>query len=148
MRAFVGVCGWMNFVVHMRRWRQLASLLGWLLGVGLLVFSGFAEEKTPATQGEEARLMEAYSATEEARLARLCQGVAGVGRVEVGIYFSGEVTVKYASGKQVSEVSPEVVGVVVVCDGGNNDLVKRELTALIAALYDLPSNHIHISPMA
>jgi hypothetical protein len=131
--------GWM-------KGKGLLLLLG-LLGVILLAFSGSAQ--TPQTvDTAESGLYEAYAAREEARLARLCGAVEGVGRVQVGIAFGGEASVKYASGKQVSETPPDIVGVVVICDGGGSDVVRAELSRLISALYNLPSNHIHISPMA
>lgn len=130
--------GWMS-----GKWILL--LLG-LVGVVLLAFGGSAQTSNKA-ESTESGLYEAYCAQEEARLSRLCSAVEGVGRVEVGIAFTGELSVKYSSGKQVSESVPLVSGVVVVCDGGASDGVRNELTKLIAALYNLPSNHIYIAPM-
>ena len=135
-------------------WDKVKSWMGgkWVLlllgvvGAILLAFGG-AAQTTSQTESGESGLYEAYCIQEEARLARICSAVAGVGRVEVGITFEGEFAVKYSSGKQVGETVPIVSGVVVVCEGGASDSVRSELTKLISALYNLPSNHIHIAPM-
>lgn len=44
----------------------------------------------------------------------------------------------------VKQLEPKVSGVLVVCDGGDRESVKYQVTNAIKALLDVPSNRIHV----
>lgn len=48
----------------------------------------------------------------------------------------------------VQEMAPEIEGVLVIAQGADNEAVKKELNAAIAALFDLQSHKIKICKMA
>lgn len=50
-------------------------------------------------------------------------------------------------GLLVKKIFPKVTGVAVVCRGGNNPIVKNEITQLLKALFDIGSNNISITEM-
>ncbi len=51
------------------------------------------------------------------------------------------------NGLLLKEIFPKVLGVAVVCEGGDNPTVQNEITMLIKAVYDISSNNISISEM-
>ncbi len=51
-------------------------------------------------------------------------------------------------GLVIKEIYPEVRGIAVVCDGGDDPEVKSEISAMLSALFDIGSNRISIAPRA
>ena len=104
-----------------------------------------------------------YRAQEEKRLKNLLEKTEGVGRADVLITVAKSeeiITAKDVSSQSektivlewngqetlssVSTVSPVVSGVVVICDGGGNALVKNEIIGLVGRLYGLSAAEIYV----
>lgn len=134
-------------------------LLG-ALGLVLLVFTGVFPEKEATVKAPD--LAEEYRIrlTEEVRAA--CAAVRGVGDVRVFLTLaSGEIAVyeKNKNGENESVAlsggeglllayrTPEILGVAVICDGGDSPTVKAELTALLRATLGVDTRSIHIAPL-
>lgn len=142
-------------------------LLG-AVGVGLLLFGGMWEGKAnapsqadPLSAEEELRLYQTYL---EERVKSLCESVSGVGDVTVIVTLSGGFESVYATewsddGESyvilgngsnaeallLSRAAPEIAGIGVVCRGGSNDALRRELISLIGAGFDISSNRIYVT---
>lgn len=149
--------------------KGLLFLLAALLGVGLLLFGGrlsktdnTAVTQSPYSPKEDELVL--YREHLEGRIQELCQSVAGVDTVRVAVTLSGSYKAVYAteskdgseeyvilgSGSSASALllakeTPSIIGVGIVCGGNVNIGVKSELTALIAAAFDVPTNRIYIS---
>lgn len=133
-------------------------LLFGILGIFLLLYGGRADDKTVNVSGqnyfEEA---EAYRVSLEVRLEELCASVSGVSSPDVFVTLdsgevseyaangSGQYVVSGGDGLLVSRKMPRICGVAVVCFGGEQVSVKKELTELISAALNIGSNRIHIS---
>ncbi|MBQ7173292.1 MAG: hypothetical protein IJR88_04165 [Clostridia bacterium] len=136
------------------------------LGMGLLLFGNFRtakKEEAPRSDKEE---LEAYRNDLREEIESLCKSVHGVGRATVALTLDGgftsvyaceksssgsETYVKLGSGSSASGLllerrPPGILGIGVVCDGGDSPAVVSELTALLAATYKLPMTRIHVSP--
>lgn len=119
--------------------------------------------------GEEADdNLRLYRQQMEKELTELLEQVAGVGRAEVMITVRAsneKVTLKDNTSKEnsleeetvliedsdknsapyvVQEREPELEGVVVVCEGGDDAAVKREITDAVSALFQIESHKIKI----
>lgn len=141
-----------------------------LLGIFLLLYGGGAFH-TEASQKTEAA---AYSVAEdeliryqehlESRIRVLCESVAGVGDVRVFVTLSsgyqsvyateetesGEEYVILGSGSSATALllgreSPKISGIGIVCSGGANATVKRELTSLLCTTFCIPSNRVYVT---
>lgn len=140
------------------RGRAILLLIAALLGALLLVGG-----QGTAPSGEEyARLREEYRRETEARVAKLCAQVQGVGRASVFITLEAGEEYVYAKDEGASggtdyvtgqsgglllyRRAPRVAGVAVVCDGGGSEGVRSELLALLHAALDVPYSRISISP--
>lgn len=103
---------------------------------------------------------EAYKTALEAELTALCEEVAGVGQARVLVTLSGTEMAVYeknetASGQTLATTGggalllyyelPRVMGVAVVCDGGDSQRVKRELTSLLCASLDVESHRVCVT---
>ncbi len=122
--------------------KWLLPILG-VVGVALLLFGGLLGSRGD-TQKSEGRTYESYCAYEEARLQHLLEQVEGAGRVSVQITFSSGIRSDYTGSKLNEEETPQVLGVGVVCQGGNSDVVKQELIKLICAIYDIDSHKVWV----
>ena len=137
---------------------RVLILLVLALGVLLLLFGG---QETGTGEGDYARHREEYRRETEERVAKLCALVRGVGRVSVLITLEAGEEYVYAKdesnggtdyvtgqsgGLLLTRRAPRVAGVAVVCDGGDSEAVKNELTTMLHALLDVPYGHISISP--
>lgn len=115
-----------------------------------------------------ARTVEEYRAELESRMEAICARVAGVGEVEVVVTLEGGFSYVYATDKKttsggetltyvtvgsgdretlvyLSEKAPAIVGIGVVCTGGMDPTVRREVTSLLSAAFGVGSNKIYVT---
>lgn len=148
---------------------RLYLLLGCgLLGVLLILFGSStktaekADENPPySTSTDELVIYQDYL---EARIKKLCESVSGVRNATVVVTLSGSFESVYAtewpdgneeyvilgSGSSASPIylsrsAPEIAGIGIVCSGGANDNVRRELISLLSATFHISSNRIYIT---
>ena len=112
-------------------------------------------------QGSEGTLnVEEYKSSLTQEVTALCERVAGAGRVSLVIHFTGTEEYVYATdksgsgGKEYVYTSgsglllrvdyPAVDGVSVLCEGGDDAAVRREMTDLLSSLLGIGANRIHI----
>ena len=118
--------------------------------------------------GVVTRTTEEYRADLEARMEAICSRVAGVGAVDVIVTLEGGYEYVYATDKKttvggestsyitvgsgddeslvyVTERLPPILGIGVVCTGGMDPTVRREVTALLAAAFGVGSNKIYVT---
>ena len=162
-------------VKAMKKSGKLAiALVGILLGA-LLMFVGNRVGRTdtdPAPTAPEAsevtRTAEEYRADLEARMESICAQVAGVGAVDVVVTLEGGFEYVYATDKRVTaggethsyitvgngdskslvyvtERAPAITGIGVVCSGGMDAGVRREVTSLLSAAFGVGSNKIYVT---
>ena len=148
---------------------RLYLLLGCgVLGILLILFGSSgkkiekaAEEMPYSTSTDELVIYQDYL---EARIKKLCESVSGVKNVTVVVTLSGSFESVYAtewpdgneeyvilgSGSSASPIylsrsAPEIAGIGIVCSGGANDNVRRELISLLSATFHISSNRIYIT---
>ena len=143
------------------------------LGALLLLFGnrlgGNKESTTPTVPSEDAaHNVEAYRMELESRMEAICSRVAGVGEVEVVVTLDGGFSYVYATDKKttsggesltyitvgsgdrespvyITEKAPAILGIGVVCTGGMDATVRREVTALLSAAFGVGSNKIYVT---
>ncbi|MBQ9161830.1 MAG: hypothetical protein IJX74_01000 [Clostridia bacterium] len=150
------------------------ALIGGLLGIFLLVSGGRSDtkdsDKTAEDSGgfEQRLTMEEYRAAIEARVCAISAQVAGVGEAVAIVSLEGGFEYVYATDVKVSsagesmqyivigsgsdeslvyltEKVPKICGIGVVCDGGDDARIKRELTYLLSAAFEVPTNKIYVT---
>ena len=123
--------------------------------------SGVTDEETKGT-------LEEYKAEREEELKQLLQRVDGVGHADVMITLKAsneKVTLKDNTQKGesneektvlvenssrdsspyiIQEKEPEIGGIVIVCEGGYDSVIKREITDAVSALFSIESHKIKI----
>ena len=114
----------------------------------------------------------AYTMLIEQKIATLIGSVQGVDRVTVVVTLEGDFTYVYATDTERSERDgvleeqtqyvtvgsgsneetvlltrryPRVCGIGIVCQGGGDAMVRREILSLLSATYGLPTNQIYIT---
>ena len=148
---------------------RLALLLGCgVLGILLILF-GSGKKNTQQTTKEQPYSTESdelviYQDYLETRIKHLCESVSGVRNVTVVVTLSGSFESVYAtewpdgneeyvilgSGSSASPIylsrsAPEIAGIGIVCSGGSNDHIRRELISLLSATFHISSNRIYIT---
>ena len=131
------------------------------------------EVETDARDRNSAQRLADYTETLESRIAALCETVDGVSSVRVAVTLAsgyeyvyakdataeengtGDVSGSYTyvvigsgSSEQVvylSEKPPKIGGIGIVCRGGGNAAVQKELIALVCAAFDVGSNQVYIT---
>ena len=112
--------------------------------------------------------LEEYKQAREEELKELLQKVDGVGKAEVMITLKAsneKVTLKDNTNKGetneektvlvensdrdsspyiIQEKEPEIEGIVIVCQGGYDSVIKREITDAVSALFSIESHKIKI----
>jgi hypothetical protein len=134
-------------------------------------FSGHtSEEASPTSDPDgQARLsMEDYRLALEARICHICARVEGAGQVYAVVNLAGGYEYVYAadvktttggvsnqhivigSGNDervvyLTQRVPEILGIGVVCGGGNDPRVQNEVTRLLSAAFGVGSNKIYVT---
>ena len=147
---------------------MLVVLLGALGGVLLLLLGGGLTDggdpdEAPAAV-QEADELEQYRSELEERIRMLCESVQGVSVVQIAVTLESGYESIYAteqsngnekyvivgSGASSSALllcrkEPEIAGIGVVCCGGGNADVRRELLSLLSAAFHVSGNRIYIT---
>lgn len=149
------------------------ALVGLLIGAGLLLAGGLAEEKAaPETSSDATREervdIETYRREVEARIRALCACVDGVGDVTVAVSLEGGYAYVYATDVKdtaggmstqyilvgngsdehpvyITQQVPVITGIGVVCGGGSDPAVCRELVSLLSAAFGVGSHKIYVT---
>jgi len=132
--------GFISFIKENKKlWR-----IGVFIFIGIvLIFISSSFNSAPEKDGEELTLEE-YKEKLEGELTDLCSDVKGVGRCKVFVTFERGEQNTYKSGVIIEKKPPRVLGVTVICQGADSDYVKRELTDMITALFDVGTNRVAV----
>ena len=159
----------------MKKSGKLAIALGGIvLGALFLIFGNRAggskggQDSEPTLPIAPTQSMETYRSELEERVEALCRRVNGVGGVTAIVTLDGGFSYEYATDKKVTvggestsyitvgsgsdkslvfitERPPTIVGIGVVCEGGNDPTVRREVVSLLSAAFGVGSNKIYVT---
>ena len=154
--------------------RQKMMLLGacGALGVFLVLFGssgGDGQKDVPETAYVSQEYdAQKYAENLEERVRELCSRVSGAGQVSVFVSLKGGYRTVYAfdtqsnssgykseivlsgSGADKSAIicayeNPEIAGIGVVCEGGGDAYVRRQIISLVSAALDVSTNKIFVA---
>lgn len=150
-------------------------ILGAAVGIFLLVLGAYtgndnksADAKVKAETLTATMDAEKYAVEAERKIAELCSGVRGASDVRVVVTLSGGYSAVYAQNSQsgasgyrnefvltgsgsseapllVGYSVPEISGVGIVCSGGGDASVRREIISLVSATLGVSSNKIYVT---
>lgn len=148
---------------------QLLAAVG-MAGLLLLAVSEWLPDETAAAPSAAETQDIDYAAQLEQQMAELLATVEGAGSVRVMVTVSHREKTVYAAdtesradgsaastpvlvngntaGLIETVYAPEVLGVAVVCTGGDDPTVQANITALVQALTDVGTHHITVAKMA
>ena len=130
-----------KYVKENKRIITIASFA--LLGIFLVLLSS-SMNKEENGAAEKALSLAEYKESLEAEIESLCTEVSGVGRCRLFITFERGEQSSYKGSTVTETKPPKVLGVTVICEGGESDSVKRELSEMICALFDVGYNRVAI----
>ena len=135
---------------------------GMILAI-LLIFSDslFTKEKQKEVYSENKQFIDEYTDTIEKKLKDLIESIDGVGNVKVLVTLKSGNEILYATDKgsdggqkyvindkspvYISEKLPEIQGVAVVCKGGSDLKLQKEITSLIVSSLGIYSTHVYVT---
>ena len=156
----------------LRKW--ILPIAAGVVGIALLIFGG-RSEKSEKKENVEAFAQDgtelsatAFAEAAEERIVGICSGVAGVGEVQAVVSLEGGYRAVYASDVQGSDGSyrnqtvlrgsgsseqailvgydaPRIVGIGIVCTGGDDPTVRKNVTMLVSAAFDVSANKIYVT---
>ena len=149
------------------------AIIGVAVGIVMLIAGSLVTPKNDSEKAvDEVKSIEldakAYEQELENKIKELCYGVRGAGKVTVMVSLKGGYKTVYAmdaqasSGGYRSEIvkigsgsnqdgivtgyeNPEILGVGIVCEGGDDARVKSEIVSLISAALDISTNKIFVA---
>ena len=136
-------------------------LLGAVAGVVLLLMGGGGGENVTELQSGEASLAK-YAEETEKKIHDICSKVDGVSSVSVAVSFESGFEYVYAkndgrgdllvigsgsseSAVKVTEKTPVIGGIGIVCRGGGDPRVQKKLLDLLSAAFGVSSDKIYIT---
>ena len=117
--------------------------------VALLIFLGLLLVLLPFGSGDDEsetypETLSEYKEKLEDEVASLASSVKGVGKCRVLITFERGAQNTYRGSELIESKPPLVLGVTVVCAGGENAYVRAELVEMLTALFDIPSTRVAV----
>ena len=113
----------------------------------IIAFGGFfgGSTKTEEAGYSRAELAE-YEARLEKRLSDILSEIKGIGKTEVMITLDGAEQTEYGKSKDmlISVKAPQVRGVIVVCDGGDNIAVKEKVINAVSGVFGISTTRISV----
>ena len=115
-----------------------------------------------------------YVQDTELRLKEILEKIEGVGKAEVMVTVSGTEEYIYAQEEKVKDnekdhssenqyvligsgsrkeallkkvVNPQISGVVIICEGGDSNIVKEKVYNSVSAAFDISSNQIYVAKL-
>lgn len=155
-----------------KRWQKIILIaIGGGLGIALLLLGGgfgksAGDDATAAALPTDSA--DAYAEMLEERVADICSGVSGAGRVSVLVSLKGGYRTVYAIDSQSTSSgykneivmsgsgagreavvtayeNPEIAGVGIVCAGGDDPRVQKEIISLVSASLGISTNKIFVA---
>lgn len=115
-----------------------------LFGVGIFLILIASFGGGGNTEDIRTDSLEEYRIRLEEQLSSLCCEVEGVGRAEVYVTLECGERLTYKGSTLIETRPPTVLGVSVVCEGGASERVRKELTDMITALFNIGSNRVSV----
>ena len=118
--------------------KTLVTVVIGLAGILLILISlggGSDLESTPDG-------LEEYKSRLEAELEELCESIDGAGKCRVTVSFSEGERLEYKGSSLIGSEPPRVLGITVVCEGGDDSYIKNSISDCMTALFDIGSNRV------
>lgn len=118
--------------------KTLVTVAIGLVGILLVLLSlgGGSDTEIPKDGLEE------YKSRLEAELEALCESIDGAGRCRVTVSFSEGERLEYKGSSLIGSEPPRVLGITVVCEGGDDSYIKNSISDCMTALFDIGSNRV------
>ena len=123
--------------------KRKTALILIMVSLGLMLVA--LSSATSANSTEQGSLSE-YKEELEERLEKLCSEVDGVGRCTVMVTFLRGEENTYKGSQLTESKPPRVLGVTVVCDGGDSTAVRARISQMLCALFDIGANRVAVLP--
>lgn len=136
----------------------LAGFLG--IVVLLIFFSQMKSDSTTKVKNDQEFSPTEYAQSLESKLEKVLSKMDGAGKTTVVVtvasgmqnvpYLKEDGTALQSNGKVVilKECYPEVVGVVIVCEGASSYLTKMQVTGAACALLNITEDRVRVYPKA
>ena len=125
-----------------RRFVRVAVIVG-ISAIILIFISSFIY----LSPSDDAKLTQRYADQTEARLLDIISSIGGVGEARIFLTMddSGENVYKKNSDAKTVSIEPKVRGVVVVCDGGDDPVVKSRVLEAVTKALSISSDKVCIT---
>jgi len=152
-----------NYILQLKKSGKLKYLLIILIAGIVLILAGARMSKKDADSNgsSQAVSISEYEKQLEAKIKNLCEQVDGVSDVTVALSLEGGYEYVYAtdgsddyvlvgsgndeSGMFLGQKAPKISGIGIVCAGGGDPGVQKELLSLISAACGIGTNKIFIT---
>lgn len=120
-----------------------------VLGIAVIILialSGLGEKKSVAAPTASASELSLYEKKLEERLSDILSEIEGVGNIKVMVTLDTSEESEYGKSKDMllSVKAPSVRGVIVVCDGGDNIIVKEKVTSAVSGVFGISTTRISV----
>lgn len=116
-----------------------------LLGIALIFLSGFF-----GTDGDDSFHsgdIGDYRSAEETRIEKMVESIEGVGESKVMITMENSAEQVYLDKSVVKEIEPTVRGVMIVCRGADNPLIKETVLESVTKALNISSDKVCIAKL-
>lgn len=88
-----------------------------------------------------------YRNQEEKRIKDMVESIEGVGKARVMLTMENSVERVYSDDTQIKEIEPSVRGVLVICDGASNPVIKETVLESVTKALNLSADKVCITKL-
>ena len=140
------------------------------VGICLMLYSGIdkaQQESVAVISSLENGDPREYESFVEGKVKEICSSIGGVGNISVAVSLSGGYRAVYAVNSQSSAAGykneivttgsgsaekplvvgyeyPQIIGIGIVCDGGSNADIKKNIISLVSSAFNISTNKIEV----
>ncbi|MBQ4071528.1 MAG: hypothetical protein IJD51_03860 [Clostridia bacterium] len=130
-------------VIFKDKKRLVGIILLAVLGLLLIISSASSDKGDAQTE----QTLDEYKRQLEGELTDICSSVEGVGKCRVMISFERGAENTYKGSSLVGSKPPKVMGVSIVCSGGDSSQVRSRLCELVSALFGIGANRVSVAKL-
>ncbi|MCM1334579.1 MAG: hypothetical protein NC084_05255 [Bacteroides sp.] len=124
--------------------KRIAAAL--LIGAALILLLSFGGSRGTESAARPAEDRSAYEAELEKRLTDILSEVEGIGELSVMVTLDTSERTEYGKNEDMllGVKMPEVRGVIVVCDGGGNVVVREKVIRAVSGVFGISSTRVSV----
>ena len=116
-----------------------------MAGILIIFFNSLADGKDGSANSSGDITASQYGEVQEDKLCEMIEKLSGAGKAKVMLTMENSAEHVYTKDLQVKSIEPRVRGVVVICQGAGDELVKANIMELVTKALNISADRVCVT---